>query len=149
VTPEEVSCESQAGGLLSVAVRKARDAEHGIAAELLGDWRSAERDTVAAKSALAVARLALKAAYSAEAAVRDAEEAVQASMGAAIRARDAADRAKKAASQAAEAAQLAAITAKGDLVRAKQAVGQSEADEAKARGRFGKAQKKGFAKGSD
>ena len=114
--------------------------DHEGAAELLSDWRGAERDTVAAKSALEVARLALKAAESAEAAVLETEVAVKASAEAAERAKAAAERAKRAASEAAQAAQLLAVTASGDLARAK----QTKVDEATARDRFQEAQDRGF-----
>ncbi len=45
------------------------------ASDLRGDWRAAERDTVAAKAAKQVAELALKAAAAAEEVATEAEEA--------------------------------------------------------------------------
>ena len=80
---------------------------HGSAADLLANWRSAERDTVAAGLSSQVAVLALAAATAAEEAAAEVEAAASAAVEAVERARAAADRARKAASRAAEAAQLA------------------------------------------
>ena len=48
-----------------------KDRPEPNAAELLGDWRAAERDAVAAKVAQTVAELALKAASAAEEAAKE------------------------------------------------------------------------------
>lgn len=132
------------GGLLRVAMDK--DTDRHSAAELLGDWRAAERDTAAAKSAASVAALALRAASAAGEAAREAEAAVKAALDAAERAKIAADRAKKAATQAAEAAQLLATSAESDTSRANHAVVEAESAETVARDRFHEAEGKGFPK---
>lgn len=118
----------------------------GSAPALLGDWRVAERDTVAARSAASVADLALKAAAAAEEVARECEAAAKAASDAAQRAMDAADRARKIALQLSEAAQLAAVTAKGDKVRANRAVEKAEEAESHARDRFHSAEEVGFPK---
>jgi hypothetical protein len=102
---------------------KKPDKKHESAAELLGDWRAAERDTVAAKTAASVATLAVAAALAADEAVLEAESAARAAMDAATRAKSAAEHAKNAASHASEAAQIASTTAEGDKARADQADG--------------------------
>lgn len=123
---------------------KDKGPDHQSAADLLGDWRAAERDTVAAKSAASVAALALKAASAAGEAAVEAEAAVKAALDAADRARVAADRAKKAATQAAEAAHLLTTTAESDKVRANHDVEEAESSETAARDRFHEAEGKGF-----
>lgn len=125
---------------------KDKDADHHSAADLLGDWRAAERDTVAAKSAASVAALSLEAASAAGEAAHEAELAVKAALDAAERAKIAAERAKSAASQAAEAAQLLATSAEGDKARANHAVVDAESAETVARDRFHEAEEKGFPK---
>lgn len=123
---------------------KDEHADHGSAAELLGEWRAAERDTVAAIGAATVADLAMKAASAAEEAATEAESAVAAAVDAADRAKVAADRAKKAATQASEAALMLAATAEGDKVRANHAVEKAVGAEEVARERFHDAENKGF-----
>ena len=124
--------------------RKGRVAKHGVAAELLGDWRAAERDTVAAEAAATVAALTVAAGAAAEEAAMEAEAAARAAMDAALRAKDAAARAKSAAAHAAEAAQMAAVNAEGDKARADQAVTVAAHVEDEARDRFHEAEAKGF-----
>jgi hypothetical protein len=119
---------------------------HGSAADLLADWRSAERDTVAAGLSSQVAVLALAAATAAEEAAEEVEAAASAAVEAVERARAAADRARKAASRAAEAAQLAFAAAEGDTARAGHAVDKAEQVEVEARDRFHEAEGKGFPK---
>jgi hypothetical protein len=75
--------------------------KHDSAAELLGDWRAAERDTVAARTAASVAALAVAAASAAEEAALEADSAARAAMDAATRAKGAAEHAKRAAAHAA------------------------------------------------
>jgi hypothetical protein len=116
------------------------------AAELLGDWRAAGRDTVAARTAASVASLAVAAALAAEEAALEADSAARAAMDAATRAKDAAGAAKRAAAHAAEAGQIAAATSEGDKARADQAVGTAELAEEAARDRFHEAQEEGFPK---
>ena len=101
---------------------KEGDAGHHSASELLGDWRAAERDTAAARSAASVAALALEAAAAAEEAAEETEVAIRTALEAVERAKAAADHAKEAASHAAEAAQLLSATAEVDKVRANHAV---------------------------
>jgi hypothetical protein len=59
------------------SVTQDRDAKHESASELLADWRSAERDSVAAHEAASVAARAVKAAAAAEEAAVGAETAAQ------------------------------------------------------------------------
>jgi hypothetical protein len=123
-----------------------RDKEHGSASELLADWRSAERDSLAAHEAASVAARAVTAAAAAEEAAVEAESAAREATDAAARAKEAAERAKTAASQAAEAAQVAATTTEEDQARADQTVVAADHAEADARDRFHKAQEGGFPK---
>lgn len=122
------------------------DAERGSASELLADWRSAERDSVAAHEAASVAARAVTAAAAAEEAAVEAESAAREATEAAARAKEAAERAKTAASQAAEAAQFAATTTEDDQARAEQTVLDADRAEAVARDRFHVAQEEGFPK---
>jgi hypothetical protein len=117
--------------------------DHAAAADLRGDWRAAQRDTVAAKTAASVAAQAVAAAAGAEEAAQETEEAAGVATEAATRAKLAAERAKKTAGQAVESALLMAITAEGDQARADQATSLAEAAETKARERFHADQKEG------
>jgi hypothetical protein len=128
------------------SMAKGRDKEHGSASELLADWRSAERDAVAAHEAASVAARAVSAATSAEEAAVEAEAAAQEATDAAARAKDAAERANAAASLAAEAAQIAATTTESDQARADRTVLDADHAEAAARDRFHEAQQGGFPK---
>jgi hypothetical protein len=125
---------------------KDTNAHHHSAAELLGDWRAAERDSAGARSAASVAALALKAASAAEVAALETETAVKAALAAAAQAKAAADLAKHAATQAAEAAQLLKATAARDRVRANHAVEEAEGAEAATRDRYHDAENEGFPK---
>lgn len=127
-------------------MEKDRDAEHHSAAELLGDWRGAERDNVAARLAASVAEIALRAASAVEEAAIETEAAAKAALEAAERAQAAADRARRAAAQAAEAAKLLSAAAEGDKVRANHHVDETEASETSARDRFHEASNEGFPK---
>ena len=120
-------------------------AEHS-ASELLADWRSAGRDSVAAHEAASVAARAVTAAATAEEAAVEAESAAREATDAAARAKGAAERAKIAASQAAETAQLAAATTDDDQARAEQTVLETDHAEGAARDRFHAAEKDGFPK---
>jgi hypothetical protein len=106
------------------------------ASDLRGDWRAAQRDTVAAKAASSVAALALSAAAGAEDAAQETNLAAGAATDAATRAKLAAEHAKKTAGQAVESALLTAIAAEGDQARADQATSLAEAAETKARKHF-------------
>jgi hypothetical protein len=127
-------------------VTKDRDAGHHSAGELLGDWRGAERDSVAARLAASVADIALKAASAVEEAAQETEAAAKAALEAADRAQVAADRARRAAHQAAEAAQLLSAAAEGDKVRANHAVEEADTAATTARDRFHDAENQGFPK---
>jgi hypothetical protein len=118
--------------------------EHGAAAELLGDWRAAGRDTVAAKAAAEVASLALEVAKGAEEAAAEAEVAANAAAEAVHL--QAATSAKRAAASASEAAHHILSTATGDKVRANHAIGEAEEAEEEAGERFHEAQRHGFAR---
>jgi hypothetical protein len=118
--------------------------KHESAAELLADWRAAERDTVAAGSTAKIAALALQAATAAEEAAEEVEAAANAAAEAVERARGAALKARGAAIQAAEAANLALATAEGDKVRANHQLEEAEQAEEAAADRFHAAQDKGF-----
>lgn len=124
----------------------AEDKPHESAAELLGDWRAARRDTISAKDARKVAELALVSASAAEEAALETEAAAEAALEAATRAQRAAERARRAAAQASEAAQILAATAEGDKVRINQVVAEAEEAETKARDAFHDAEGKGFPK---
>lgn len=130
------------------AVKQAPKVGHDSAAELLSQWRSAERDTIAAKAAAEVATLAVSAAESAEEAASQAEAAAQVAMDAAVRARAAAEQAKSAASHVSEGSQTTTTTAEGQQARAEQDVDEAEQAEIAARDRFHGAQAEGFPKDS-
>lgn len=125
---------------------KDKKRDHSSASELLADWRSAERDSVAAHEAASVAARAVTSAATAEEAAVEAESAAREARDAAVRAKEAADRAKTAATQASEAAQLAATRTEGDQARADQTVIDTDDAESEARDRFHAAQKEGFPK---
>jgi hypothetical protein len=110
--------------------------QHTTAADLLADWRSAGRDTVAAHAAEKVAEMALVAAAHAEEAADEVAIAAVASLEAVDRAQIAANRARAAALQAGEAAHLALTAAEGDRVRASEDVQHAEAAEAEAQKRY-------------
>lgn len=124
----------------------AKDRPEPKAAELLGDWRAAERDTVAAKAAQTIAELALTAAAAAEEAATETEKAATIALEASKSAQRAAANAKRAALQASEAALLLAAGAEGDKVRANHALAKAEEGEKLARERFHEAEGKGFPK---
>jgi hypothetical protein len=133
-------------GWYAAAVEEETDAEHGQAAELLSQWRSAERDTAAARAAESIAAMAVEAAELAETAAAKAEKAAEVAMEAAINAKDAAALARQAASEAAEGALSAGMQAAGEEERASQDVSTAEDAEGRARDRFQEAQSRGFQK---
>jgi hypothetical protein len=110
--------------------------DHDSLADSLAYWRSAERDTIAARSAARVAELALAAATAAEEAAAEVEAAAASAAEAVSRARSAAVRARQAAAQAAEAAKLSLTGAHGDKARANHDVEVAEQAEGTARDRF-------------
>lgn len=122
------------------------DEEHASAAELLSDWRAAERNAVAADKSAKDAARTVAAAADAEGAAMKSEKAADASMDAAVRAKNAAGNAKKAAGRAVEAAQVTTEVATEEQGRAEQVVKKTEKEEAEARERFHAAEEKGFPK---
>jgi len=107
------------------------------AAELLGDWRAAERDLAAAKSHADTAALAQAAAHEAQVAAQETNDAARLSQVAAQRAAEAAHR-------TAEAAEVTASAAAGDSTEALAAVDEAERAESEAGDRFRAAQRLGF-----
>lgn len=132
------------GGLQTVKGEGKLPQQRNSAADLLGDWRAAERDSVAARSAASVAELALAAAQAAEEAANETEEAAKLAIEAASRARVAVDFARRAAAHAAEAAQFSLSGAEGDAVRADEEVKRAERAETEARDAFHDAEEKQF-----
>ena len=122
--------------------------KHDTTAELLAGWRSAERDTVAARDAAHIAALALAAAEAAEEAATEVEAAADAAAEAVEKARSAAARARQAATEAAVAATTALTSAQGDNVRANLAVSEAEHAENQARERFHDAESEAYEKDS-
>ncbi|HEY8921676.1 MAG TPA: hypothetical protein VIN32_03485 [Candidatus Limnocylindria bacterium] len=114
------------------------------ASELLADWRSAGRDTAAAKAASKVANLALQAAMAADEAASETEAAARAAASAVDQALKAAASAKRAAERAATAARILIASAEGDQVRANQDLEQAEDAEESAGDEFHEAEKLGF-----
>ncbi len=92
------------------------------AADLLTDWRLAERDVSNAKAVQVIARSALEAAEAAEEAARAAEVAAEAVTEASLRARAAAEHARKLAHHSFEETQIQTATAQGEKARADQAI---------------------------
>jgi hypothetical protein len=107
------------------------------AAELLGNWRGAERDVAAARTKSDTASLASKAAQQAQAAAQETSDAAQLSQVAAQRAADAANR-------TAEAAAATAVAAASDEANASAAFDASMLAETDAGDRFRDAQRLGF-----
>jgi predicted RecA/RadA family phage recombinase len=93
------------------------------AADLLTDWRLAERDVSAARAGQVLAVSVLAAAEAAEEAAQAAELAAEGVVEAALHARAAAERARKAARRSLEETQIHTATAQGEKARADQAVG--------------------------
>jgi hypothetical protein len=131
------------------AVSTKPDAEHGQAADLLSQWRSAERDTAAARAAESIAAMAVEAAEIAETAAAKAEKAAEVAMQPAIQAKDAAALARQAASDAAQGALNAGVQAAGEEERASRDVSTAEDAEGRARDRFQEAQSRGFTSSAD
>jgi hypothetical protein len=127
-------------------VAKDKGPDQQSAAELLGEWRAAERDTAAAQAAKAIAEQALAAAHAAEEAAKETETAALAALDASKSAQTAAASAKQAATLAAEAASVLTAVVEGDKARANHAVDDAEAAEGQARERFHDAERKGFSR---
>jgi hypothetical protein len=107
----------------------AKEQEHKSSAELLAEWRAAERATAAAVAAARVTAEARRSTTSANEAATDSEVAARA-------ASDAARKASKAADLATQAAGSALVTAEGDDARANQTVEAAKAAERQARDHY-------------
>jgi hypothetical protein len=107
------------------------------AAELLGDWRAAERDLAAAKAHNDTASLAATAAHQAQLAAQETSDAARLSQ-------EAAQRAAAAANRTSEAAQLTATAASADAEKAGTELEGATRAETDAGDRFREAQRLGF-----
>jgi hypothetical protein len=124
----------------------AKDRREPGAAELLGDWRAAERDTVAAKAAQSIAEKALRAARAAQAAAAASEKAAMAALKAASRAQEAADLARAAAGELSEGSTTDADTTETAKARANHVLADAEVAETKARDRYHEAEARNFSR---
>ena len=111
----------------------------GSAAELLSNWRAAERDHAAAIESAGVAGLAAEAAQRAAKAANETAEAARLSL-------QAAQRAEHAARETAEAAEVLSATATEEQSLADNAVSDAATAETDAKGAFQDAQRQGFPK---
>ena len=114
----------------------AKQGEHLSATELHGNWRAAQRGTVAAREAAATAKKAVLAAQRADVAAIEMHDAAKAAVQAADRMHGAATFARKAAMEAADITGQTAIDATGDLVRADHDVETAISEEQAARRAF-------------
>lgn len=112
------------------------------AAQLLGNWRAAERDLAAAKSNADTASLAETAANEALVAAEETSDAARLSQ-------IAAERAAAAAHRTAEAARIFATSAAGDRADADADLTAAIRAEAEAGDQFRDAQRQGFPQSSD
>ena len=122
-------------------------AKNRSAKELLADWRAADREGQAARTAAEVAALTVESADAAKAAAAEAESAVRSAAAAVERAKDASDLAKDAAGHASQAAQMIYAAAQKDEDRTAEGVREAETEERRAAGAFHDAQAEGFPKG--
>jgi hypothetical protein len=111
----------------------------GSAAELLSNWRAAERDRIAAEETLKVAGVAAHAAAEAAKAARDTSDAARLTM-------EAAQKAELAARRTSEAAEMLAKSAGADEGAATEALAKSQRAETEARDVYHEAQEQGFPK---
>ena len=111
----------------------------GSAAELLANWRAAERDHAAAIESAGVAGLAAEAAKRATKAAHETAEAARLSL-------EAAQRAEHAARETAEAAAVLSATAVEEQSLADNAVSEAQTAETDAKDAFQNAQRQGFPK---
>ena len=111
----------------------------GSAAELLSNWRAAERDRVAAEETLQVASVAALAAAEAATAAQETSDAARLTM-------EAAQKAELAARRTSEAADLLSKSARADKGAATTGLENSQRAEDEARGRYHDAQERGFPK---
>jgi len=107
------------------------------AAELLGDWRAAERDLAAAKETSTTAELAAAAAEEALVAAKETSDAAHLSS-------EASARAEQSAKRTAKAAEMTAVAASQDKGEAADALERAAEAESAAGDRFRDAQRKGF-----
>jgi len=126
-------------GGLTVAEAEGELLGKGSAAELLSNWRAAERDRIAAEETASVATLAAQAANVAATAAEETAAAARLSL-------EAAQRAEHAALRTSEAAELASKTARRDSTAADAALESSRAAEDEAKTRFQSGQSRGFGK---
>ena len=111
----------------------------GSAAELLANWRAAERDRAAAVESAGVAGLAVEAAQRAARAAQETAEAARLSL-------EAAQRADHAARETADAANVLSASASHEQSLANTAVSEAMAAESEAKDAFQDAQRQGFPK---
>jgi hypothetical protein len=111
----------------------------GSAADLLANWRAAERDHAAAVESAGVADLASEAAERAAHAARETADAAKLSL-------EAAQRADKAARETADAADVLSAATSREKAAANEAVSSTRAAETEAMDAFHEAQRKGFPK---
>jgi hypothetical protein len=111
----------------------------GSAAELLSDWRAAERDHAAAVETANVASIAAAAAQRAAHAARETADAARLSL-------EAAQRADRAARETADAADLLRRSTATESASADAAVTDAEDHERDAKTAFQDAQRQGFPK---
>ena len=111
----------------------------GSAADLLAEWRAAERDRAAAIETAGVAGLAAKAAERAANAARETADAAKLSL-------EAAQRAEHAARETADAADILSAASAKDRTIADKALTAAEAAETLAKDAFHDAQREGFPK---
>ena len=111
----------------------------GSAAELLSNWRAAERDHAAAVESASVAGLAVEAAQRAANAAHETAEAARLSL-------DAAQRAAHAARETADAANVLSASASHEQALADTAVSEARTAETQAKDAFQEAQRLDFPK---
>jgi hypothetical protein len=109
----------------------------GSAAELLANWRAAERDHAAATESAGVAALASEAAQRAANAAHETAEAARLSL-------EAAQRAAHAARETADAANVLSSTTSQEQSLADTALSEAKTAESDARKAFQEAQRQGF-----
>ncbi len=113
-------------------------------ADLLTNWRVAERDLAAARGAQSLAAAVMKAAEATEQAAEAAQAAARVALDAALQVRVAAARAANAADQAADESQIQAAAAQGNKARADQSVDIAARAESNAHERFRHSKKGGM-----
>jgi hypothetical protein len=111
----------------------------GSAAELLSNWRAAERDHAAAIETAGVAGIAAEAAQRAARAARETAEAARLSL-------EASQRAAHAARETAEAAEVLSSTTAQEQSLADTALSEAKTAETDAKEAFRDAQRRGFPK---